>query len=383
MESFRYIYYLTKAEGLGPVRIRKLIDFFGEPENIFSASCEELAKVDGVNRKTVESIVSLKKNIHAVEKEFSSLARRMGKLKINVITYVDEDYPELLKKIYDPPVILYTRGKVPGTGINDFFMNSLAIVGTRSPTEYGRKAAEMFASGLSSIGVTVVSGFARGIDTIAHKTVLSGNGLGRTAAVFGNGVDVVYPPENRKIYDRMLENGLVLSEFEVSSKPDSVNFPRRNRIISGLSLGVLVIESDMDGGALITARCALDQSREVFAVPGDIGSRCSRGTNNLIKNGYAKLAGDVNDVLEEVRLRINQLPFKEIESEFKKPVQRVELKGNEKIIMDFLFQNKEPVHIDEISESSGLNISDCLVNLLNLEFKGCIRQHPGKRFSVI
>jgi DNA processing protein len=382
MEDFRYIYYLTKAEGLGPVRIRKLIDFFGEPENIFKASIGELVNIDGINRKTADSLKLLKEKISSIEGEYLKLEKKIERLNIRVITCLNEDYPVLLKKIYDPPVILYLRGRLSASRVDDIFTNSIAIVGTRSPTEYGKRAAETFASELASIGVTVVSGFARGIDTIAHKTVLANNKPGRTAAVFGNGVDVIYPPENKKVYDRILDEGLMLSEFEVASKPDSVNFPRRNRIISGLSLGVLVIESGLDGGALITARCALDQSREVFAVPGDINSNTSRGTNYLIKNGQAKLVEDIKDVLEELRIKLNQLPFEGSDAVIRPELPKIEFKGNEKLLMNFLLQKEEPVHIDEIAENSGLNISDCLVNLLNLEFKGCVRQLPGKRFSV-
>jgi DNA processing protein len=206
---------------------------------------------------------------------------------------------------------------------------------------------------------------------------------GKTAAVFGCGVDVIYPPENKKIYEKIVEDGLVLSEFEVSAKPDSMNFPRRNRIISGLSLGVLIIESGIEGGALITARCALDQSREVFAVPGDINSKYSKGTNNLIKNGQAKLVENAEDILVELSNKLkNFKPMKPDEKATLKS-RSAELKGDEKLIFDTLASVNDPMHIDELSETTGLNISDCLVILLNLEFKGYIRQLPGKRFNIM
>jgi DNA processing protein len=208
------------------------------------------------------------------------------------------------------------------------------------------------------------------------------NGTGKTAAVFGNGIDVIYPPENKKLYDMMAEEGLLLSEFEISAKPDSMNFPRRNRIISGLSLGLVVIESGKEGGALITARCALDQGREVYAVPGDINSKNSKGTNDLIKNGQAKLVENIDDILDELRNKLSRLPFEDSNKYEPAKKTRIDLKGSEKIIFVLLAENKEAIHIDAISELTGLNISDCLVNLLNLEFKGLIKQLPGKMFTV-
>ena len=213
------------------------------------------------------------------------------------------------------------------------------------------------------------------MDTISHKAVLSNKkSKAITAAVFGCGIDVVYPPENKKIYDEMIENGLLLSEYEISAIPDGVNFPKRNRIISGLSYGIIVIESDVDGGAMITARTALDQSREVFAVPGYITSKHSHGTNSLIKTGQAKLVENIDDILDEISNRLVNINVNSTGSQ-KEPV-ILDLKGNEKLIYDSIFDKSEPIHIDSISELTGLNISDSLVTLLNLEFKGCIQAAP-------
>ena len=382
-ENFKYTYFLTKAEGLGSVRLKKLIEKFGGAKNVFDSSVKELAEVEGISKKLAESVLHLKRDGDNLENDFSTLQKKMEKMSIGAITYSDEDYPELLKKIYDPPMIMYFKGKSSGKILNSGLDNCIGLVGTRNPTEYGKKVCGHFANELSSMGITVVSGFARGIDTTAHRTVLSNkNSSGLTAAVFGNGVDVIYPPENKKLYSQLADEGIMFSEFEISAKPDSVNFPRRNRIISGLSLGLIVIESSKEGGALITARSALDQGREVFAVPGDINSRFSTGTHELIKSGQAKLVEKVDDILDELRNKLNNLPFEDYD--YKKTVKKapVDLKGNEKIIYELISRKNEPVHIDKISELSGLNISDCLVTLLNLEFKGIIRQLPGKMFNI-
>ncbi|MGA2667913.1 MAG: DNA-processing protein DprA [Ignavibacteria bacterium] len=382
MDNFKNLYYLSQADGLGSVRIKKLLDIFGEPQNILKASRNELSSIEGISKITADTIVSLKNEMVRLDKEFAFLEKKMERLCIGAVTCLDKDYPDLLKKIYDPPVILYFKGNMKDFSFDGLLDNSIGIVGTRTPSEYGKRSTEYFASELSSMGITIISGFARGIDTIAHKAVLKKN-EGKTAAVFGCGVDVIYPPENKKVYERIIEDGLVVSEFDVSAKPDSMNFPRRNRIISGLSLGVIIIESGIEGGALITARCALDQSREVFAVPGDINSKYSKGTNNLIKTGQAKLVENPEDILVELRSKLKNLKLMKPDEKESLKSRSAELKGNEKLIFDTLSGVNDPMHIDELSETTGLNISDCLVILLNLEFKGYIRQLPGKRFNIV
>lgn len=375
MKDFKYLYFLTRVDGLGSVRVKRLIDKFKSAENVFGASAIELAEVENISIKTADEVLKTRQAFNELENEYLELAEKLEKLSIGVLTFHDDDYPLLLKKIYDPPALLYYRGNLDTKKLE----NCVGIVGTRKPTDYGKKMSEMFAAELSNLGITVVSGFARGVDTIAHRTVLN-NPNGYTAAVFGCGIDIIYPPENKKLYTEMMENNLLLSETDVSAIPDAVNFPKRNRIISGLSFGTIVIESDYDGGALITARTALDQSREVFAVPGYITSKQSRGTNALIKNGQAKLVENIDDVLAEIqnKLTVTQLngsaPVKELPS--------AELKPTEKLIYDMISGKNEPVHIDLISELTGLNISDSLVSLLNLEFMGCVEQLPGKRFKI-
>jgi DNA processing protein len=379
MKDFRFLYYLTRIDGLGSVRIKRLVDKFGAAEDVFGASVKELSEVENISAKSAEVILSSRRRFEEMESDYNALQEKLDKMDIGVLTLDDDDYPDLLKRIYDPPVILYCRGNYNKENL----VNCIGIVGTRKPTDYGKRMAEMFAKELSDTGITVVSGFARGIDTFAHKSVLSsGNPDAVTAAVFGCGVDIIYPPENKKLYDEMLEKGIILSEYDVSAYPDAANFPKRNRIISGLSYGTIVIESDADGGAMITARTALDQSREVFAVPGYITSKQSHGTNTLIKSGQAKLVENIEDILEEVQNKLININV--ITNGNGKAVNnvKIDLKDNEKLIYEQILSKNEPLHIDSISELTGLNISDSLVTLLNLEFKGCIEQLPGKRFKV-
>jgi DNA processing protein len=377
--DFKYLYFLIKVEGLGSVRIKRLLDRFGSAENTFNASAIELAGVENISAKTANLILNAPANFDELEEGYNVLQQKLEKLKIGVLDLTGDDYPDLLKRIYDPPILLYYRGNYE----KEKLVDCIGIVGTRTPTDYGKRMSEMFAAELSSIGIAVISGFARGVDTIAHKAVLSNpDAKGLTAAVFGCGVDVVYPPENKKLYEEMIEKGVLLSENEVSAIPDAMNFPKRNRIISGLSYGTIVIESGADGGALITARTALDQSREVFAVPGYITSKQSQGTNSLIKNGQAKLVENITDVLDEIQNKLTSVNISSNGKEKTRNPVKLDLDGNEKLIYQAIFDKTEPVHIDRISELTGLNISDSLVTLLNLEFKGCIEQLPGKRFKA-
>ena len=248
---------------------------------------------------------------------------------------------------------------------------AIAIVGTRTPTTYGKRVTEKFAAELADQGIIVVSGLARGVDTIAHSvTVRSG---GRTIAVLGSGVDVIYPSENRKLVEQMLVGGAIVSEYYMGSKPDAMNFPRRNRIISGVTLGTILVETDRDGGAMITAGTALDQNREVFAVPGSIFEKKSRGTSKLIREGRAKLVENIADVLEELRYKLRPL-LKD------QPVAqpKVQLTIFEQKIFDALTEEAE--HIDSLAEKCRTPIADLLVQLLSLELKGVVKQLPGKYF---
>ncbi len=354
---------LSMVPGIGATRMRVLVNHFGDPESVIAAGERELIAVEGIDHSTARKIISS----GGFEKEIQTQLSRLNRSEARLITFWDKDYPENLKRIYDPPVLLFTRG-----AISNVDKYSIAVVGTRNPTTYGKRIAEKFAAELSEQGITVVSGLARGIDTIAHSTsVRSG---GRTIAVLGSGVDVIYPGENRRLAEQMIVSGALVSEYYMGAKPDAMNFPRRNRIISGMTLGTILVETDINGGAMITAGTALDQNREVFAVPGNLLERKSRGTNKLIKEGQAKLVEDVSDVIDELRYKLK--PLLKVSP---KPQTRVQLTIFEQKVFDVL--TEEPFHVDVLAEKCGMTISDLLVQLLSLELKGVVKQLPGKYFT--
>jgi DNA processing protein len=359
---------LLSVEGIGPGKIRNLLAKFHTLERVLSTNFNSLKEVVGIGEDLAKRIQRI--NLQRKNAE-SSLKRDLELLtKINgrIVTVWDESFPPLLKKIYDPPLLLYTKGSFLK---DDEY--SIAIVGTRQPTNYGKIQTEKIAAELASQNITIVSGIARGIDSIAHRSALK---IGkRTIAVTGSGLDVIYPPENKKLYDEIAEKGLIITEYELCTKPDAVNFPKRNRIISGLSLGCIVIETGIAGGAMQTAALALDQNREVFAIPGNLGIKQSEGTNLLIQKGEAKLIRQAEDVLLELELKLKPIIGKNI------PKPKIELNLFEEKILSVLKDN--PVQIDLIASSTSLTTSDCLVHLLSLEFKGLVKQLPGKMFALM
>ncbi|HRI48204.1 MAG TPA: DNA-processing protein DprA [Ignavibacteriaceae bacterium] len=356
---------LLSVDGIGPVKIKHLIHKFKKFETILSSDLQTLSQVEGINVNLAKRIINAQKERVSSESEIKKRFDKLFKMNGQIITIWDSEYPQILKKIYDPPIILYTIGK-----FEESDKYSLAIVGTRNPTNYGKIQSENFASDLVEQNIVIVSGLARGIDSCAHTGALKKNG--RTIAILGNGLDVVYPPENRKLRDEIAEKGMLISENEIGTKPDAQNFPRRNRIISGLSLGTLVIESGISGGAIQTAEFALDQNREVFAIPGNIGVTQSEGTNLLIQKGEAKLVLNTEDILNELEFELSPINKK-------KPIA---IPQNLNIFESKIFElvNNEPIHIDSISKLCDINTSECLVHLLSLEFKGVIKQLPGKMF---
>ncbi|WP_337865816.1 DNA-processing protein DprA [Ignavibacterium sp.] len=362
------LYLLLSVDRIGPAKISSLLSKFKTFQNIFSVSNQELQEVEGISKELssrIRKIYSQRNSVKEfVEKELNLLKKIGGR----IVTVWDEDYPKLLKKIYDPPLLLYVKGKFDEK--DDY---SIAVVGTRGPTNYGKLQAERFVAHLADQGISIISGLARGIDSIAHKTSLKHNS--RTIAVIGSGLDVIYPPENKKLFDEIAEKGVIVSEFVLGTKPDAVNFPKRNRIISGMSLGTLVIETGINGGAMQTARLALDQNREVFAMPGNLGVRQSEGTNLLIQRGEAELVTSAEDILNELELKLKPIIGKNI------PKPQKDLNMFEEKIYNSL--SNEPLHIDKISELTNLSTSDCLVHLLSLEFKGLVKQLPGKVFGLI
>ncbi|MGO9480529.1 MAG: DNA-processing protein DprA [Candidatus Kryptoniota bacterium] len=363
MMDVRSLLSLSMVPGIGPARLRTLVNHFGDPESVLAAGERALASAEGIDRGLAKKIRT-RKNF---ETEVQIQLSRLNKSEARLVTFWDKEFPENLKKIYDPPVMLFVRGELLNTD-----KYSVAIVGTRIPTIYGKHIAGKFAAELSEQGITVVSGLARGIDTIAHATTVRSGG--KTIAVLGSGVDVIYPSENRRLSEQILVSGAIVSEYYMGAKPDAVNFPRRNRIISGISLGTIIIETDNNGGAMITAGSALDQNREVFAVPGPVNERRSRGTNKLIKEGRAKLVEDISDVIEELRYKL-----KPILKDQPRLQSRVQLSIFEQRIFDAL--TDDPIHIDALAEKCAMATSDMLVQLLGLELKGVVKQLPGKYFA--
>ncbi len=359
MNDLERMVALNMIEDLGSVRTRSLLEHFGSLKYIFEATEKEFKRVNGIGSKIAENIVHSIKSIDA--KKELELAEKRG---VRVITFLDEDYPERLKNVYDPPMVLYVKGE-----ILEQDALAIAIVGSRNASFYGMQSAERLGFELASRGITVVSGLARGIDSSAHKGALKAKG--RTLAILGSGILNMYPEEHFILADEISKQGAVVSEFPMATIPDRGNFPKRNRIISGLSLGVVVVEAAEKSGALITSDIAMEQGREVFAVPGKIDSMTSKGTNRLIKQG-AKLAECCDDILEELHLQITA------GLKAKKDSLSCALDKEESLVYNLL--SSEPQHIDELSEAARLGVTRISGILLNLEMRRLTRQLPGKNF---
>jgi len=355
------LYYwvaLRQVCGVGNVIYKILINHFNSPEKIFNAPVEELKNVEGISGRAVEAITGFKPT-DEIDREIDEILSK----EINIITLNSPDYPENLKNIYDPPPFLYVKGSfVEGD------KNSVAVVGSRNASEYGIKVTQEISRNLASLGITIVSGMARGIDSAAHIAAIQGGG--RTVAVLGSGVDVIYPPENRRLFERIAENGAVVSEYPLGTRPNSYNFPPRNRIISGFSLGVLVVEASPKSGSLITAKLALDQGRDVYAVPGNVYSYKAKGTHSLLKSG-AKLVDNARDIVEELNITVK--PIKEN----KNVIQGL----SSELLKIYDFFQDEPIHIDNIILKTGLSSGRVSALLLDLELSGILKQLPGKMFT--
>jgi DNA processing protein len=366
VEAKKYWIALNMVPGVGAITYKKLLNAFGSPEQVFSASPAMLKRIPGIGEKAVQNILNFGFP-DRVKQELEAIAKH----QVHVMTWADKDYPEKLKDIFDPPPILYLKGH--HVQPHDIM---IAVVGSRKASTYGRTTAEKLCSELALKGMTVVSGMARGIDSAAHRGALKAGG--RTIAVMGCGIDVIYPPENTVLYEEIVEKGTIISELPMHTKPDRGNFPARNRIISGMSLGTVVVEAGLQSGALITADTALEQGREVFAVPGNINSASSRGTNRLIKQG-ATLVEQAEDILHALSLPIAreltesqpELPLAE-----KKPLP--DLTQDEQRIYALIDQH--PLHIDDITVRAQLPSGTVSAILLMLEMKNVIRQLAGKMF---
>lgn len=363
----RYWLALNFVSDVGNVTFKNLINAFDSPRNVFQVSINALTKVPRVSEKIAIQIKEFN--------DWSKIDRELelaDKSNVSIITSSDTLYPKNLLNIYDYPPLLYVKGNLTEDDVN------IAVVGSRVASTYGKFITERLCRELAMKGVTVVSGMARGIDSAAHRGALTGKG--RTIAVLGSGIDVIYPQENRKLYEKISANGAVITEFPFSTEPAGPNFPSRNRIISGISLGVVVAEANEKSGSLITARSALEQGRDVFAIPGSIDAPGSRGTHKLIKEG-AKLCENVYDILEEI------LPQIDVASSREEPEKDVDagidtslLTNPEATVLKKI--GKKPVHIDSLISNTGYSAGNLLTILLTLELNGYIEQLPGKTFII-
>ncbi|MHB8521629.1 MAG: DNA-processing protein DprA [Limisphaerales bacterium] len=351
-------------EHVGPVRVRQLIEHFGDAPAILRATQGQLLQARGIGEETADAIASWEKTV-----DLSSELQRIRDFGCHILTQTDSDYPELLRQIYDPPIVLYVKGQLTGRD-----KNAVAMVGSRRTTHYGQEVARKLAYQLAYVGVTVVSGGARGIDTAAHQGALSAKG--RTIVILGTGINLVFPPENAELFERVAANGAVATQFPFNRPADKQSFPIRNRIVAGMTLGTVVVEANLTSGALITANMAVECGRQVFAVPGRIDSPQSKGCHDLIKKG-AKLCEGVEDILSEFEYLFppSNRPATPAETG---ALPSLTLSENEQRIYDAL--SAEETNIDDVIRRSGLPSSTVSATLFGLEMKRLIKQLPGKLF---
>jgi len=369
-DEIRTIIALSTVNKVGAQRIRLLLQQVDKPYEVFKLGKNDLCRIPGIGPQVASYIRKFNdwKNI-------DKILEKTRKLGARIITYRSVDYPDRLREVFDAPLVLWVKGSTEVLNTE-----SIAVVGTRNPTQYGRQMAQFLTKRLVEQKLTIVSGLAYGIDTEAHKTCV--NDGGRTIAVLGSGLDVIYPSVNRGLVKEIINTGgAVISEFPPGTQPDAGNFPVRNRIVSGLSLGTVVIESGKEGGSIITAKLALDQNREVFAVPHNNTNLNGLGGNFLIKKGMAKLVQDVDDIVEELPVDFdNSIP--EI---IEKPAQRkwatLELNDHQQSLCKFLETGEK--HIDELSDKFQVSTQNLLVDLLELEMNGCVEQMAGKKFRLL
>ena len=357
--DLKYWLGFNMTKGIGPAKFRALIDHFGGVAEAWNANEHQLQRI-GIDRRTVQSFMETRE-----EMDLDGELAKVEAAGLDVLVWDSPGYPRYLKEIPGPPPVLYVNGE-----LKEVDQWAVAVVGTRRFTTYGRQITQELVTGLVRNEVTIVSGLARGIDAIAHKTALDMDG--RTIAVLGSGLDNVYPPENRGLATRIVEKGgAVISEYALGVKPDAKNFPPRNRVISGLSLGVVVVEAGERSGASITAGFALEQGREVFAVPGNVNSPASAGTNRLIQQG-AKLVSSVSDILEELNLTMipEQTAVQLVMPE----------SAEEALIISHL--SHQPMHIDELTQLAELSSAEISSTLTLMELKGMVHQVGGMNYVL-
>jgi DNA processing protein len=364
MDSREALVALNMTEHVGPVRVRQLLEHFGEAPAILAASRQQLLNVRNIGEETADAIANWEKTI-----DLKAELKRIGDFGCHVVIQGDPEYPELLRQIYDPPFVLYVKGELSAKD-----KNAVAIVGSRTTTHYGVEVARKLAYQLAYLGVTVVSGGARGIDSAAHQGALSAKG--RTIAVLGTGINLIFPSENADLYERIAANGAVITQFPFNRPPDKQSFPIRNRIVAGMTLGTVVVEANLSSGALITSNFANEYGRQVFAVPGRIDSPRSKGCHELIKKG-AKLCESAEDILSEFEYLFPGSNRPPAASETG-VLPALTLSENEQRIYDAL--SNEESTTDEVIRRCGLPSSAVSVALLSLEMKRLVKQLPGKLF---
>ncbi len=360
MDDRRFWLAFNKVPGVGPVRTRQLLDYFGDLGSAWIAPPGDLAQA-GLDARALGQVLALRKTL-----DLDAELARLAAAQTHLLTWADDAYPARLREMDDAPPVLYVRGELLPDDAE-----AVALVGTRRATPYGREVAHQLATGLAAAGITVVSGLALGIDTVSHRAALDAGG--RTLAVLGSGVDQIYPPQNRDLAERIVAEGrgAILSDYALGTGPEAANFPPRNRIISGLSRGVVIVEADMKSGAMITARFALEQGRDVFAVPGSILSHHSDGPNSLLKEGAAPITG-VDDIL--AALDLTRLPDQQ--------TARAVLPTNatEGLLLQLLTNG--PRHVDDLGRDSGLPIHEVSSTLTMMELKGLVRQVGPMQYSA-
>lgn len=358
---------LKSVPGIGNHYFKRLFDQFKSPKQVFEASYEELVAVDGISHRLAAAIQQHKIPDQA-RREIDLVAQK----GYQIITMADSVYPPLLLQTTDPPPFLYVYGNLGNSA------RSIAVVGSRNATRYGISTTIRLSSDLASVNIMVVSGMARGVDTAAHDGAIMGRG--KTVAVLGSGLERVYPPENLKLFHEIAENGAVVSEFHLTAPPEAHHFPIRNRIISGISLGIVVVEAGRKSGALITARFAAKQGRKVFAIPGSIHSFKSTGTHNLIKKQGAKLIDNVQDIVDELP-HIIRSRMADSDMDQRKILEKLPpLSSEESLVLKAI--GPYPVHIDDLGRKLSMASGKLSSLLLQLELKGVVQQEPGKLFSI-
>jgi DNA processing protein len=365
MDSREALIALNMVEGVGPVRARSLLEHFGEAPKILAASKSALLRVRNIGEDTAEKISSWEKSV-----DLAGELKRISDFGCHVLISSDENYPPLLREIYDPPLVLYVKGSLSAKD-----KNGVAMVGSRMTTHYGIETARKLAYQLAYVGVTVVSGGARGIDTAAHQGALAGKG--RTVAVLGTGINLVAPPENAELFQRIADSGAVVTQFPFNRPADKQSFPIRNRIVAGMTLGTVVVEANLTSGALITANFATEYGRQIFAVPGRIDSPRSKGCHDLIKKG-AKLCEGVEDILTEFEYLFpsSNRPMSLSETGV---LPALDLNEKEQTVFTAVTSANE-TSIDEVIQATGLPSSAVNAALFSLEMKRLVKQLPGKLF---